>query len=127
MAPAGAAVTCWPPFHTRLPPGFLAKLPGSPTPGQFMSAVKSCAFTAMLSPAAIRQARADARAAGIRNAHFEQGTGAEGRFDVVIAIFFLHHLPDAELASLPHRLREQITPGGVFYSLDPSRRRLSGV
>ena len=80
-----------------------------------------------LSPAAIRQARADTAAKGIRNARFEQGTSAEGSFDVTIAIFFLHHLPDAELAALPHRLREQLTPGGMFYSLDPSRRRLSGV
>lgn len=80
-----------------------------------------------LSPAAVRQARADAAARGIHNARFEQGTAAEGRFDVAIAIFFLHHLPDAELASLPHRLREQLTPGGTFYSLDPSRRRLSGA
>jgi SAM-dependent methyltransferase len=80
-----------------------------------------------LSPSAIRQARADAAALGIGNARFEQGTKAEGRFDVVIAIFFLHHLPDHELASLPHQLRKQLNPGGVFYSLDPSRRRLSGA
>jgi SAM-dependent methyltransferase len=80
-----------------------------------------------LSPAAIRQARADAAALGIRNARFEEGTSAEGSFDLAIAIFFLHHLPDAELAALPHRLRERLTPGGMFYSLDPSRRRLSGA
>ena len=80
-----------------------------------------------LSPAAVRQARADASARGIRNARFEQGTAAEGRFDVAIAIFFLHHLPDAELEALPRQLREQLTPGGGFYSLDPSRRRLSGA
>ena len=80
-----------------------------------------------LSPAAVRQARADASARGIRNARFEQGTAAEGRFDVAIAIFFLHHLPCAELEALPRQLREQLTPGGVFYSLDPSRRRLSGA
>jgi SAM-dependent methyltransferase len=80
-----------------------------------------------LSPAAIRQARADAAALGIHNARFEQGTAAEGRFDVAIAIFFLHHLPDAELAALPHRLREQLAPGGMFYSLDPSRWRLAGA
>jgi SAM-dependent methyltransferase len=80
-----------------------------------------------LSPAAIRQARTDASALGIRNVRFEEGFSAEGRFDVAIAIFFLHHLPDAELASLPHGLREQLTPGGTFYSLDPSRHRLSGA
>ena len=80
-----------------------------------------------LSPAAIRQAREDAERLGIRNARFELGTHVEGQFDVAIAIFFLHHLPDAELAELPFRLREQLPAGGVFYSLDPSRHRLSGV
>jgi SAM-dependent methyltransferase len=80
-----------------------------------------------LSPAAIQQARADAERLGIRNARFELGSDAPGRFDAVIAIFFLHHVADAPLAELPHQLRERLTPGGVFYSLDPSRRRLSGV
>jgi SAM-dependent methyltransferase len=80
-----------------------------------------------LSPAAIRQARADADRLGIENARFFEGTNAEGRFDAVIAIFFLHHLPDPELEALASRLREWLTPGGAFYSLDPSRRRLSGV
>ena len=79
-----------------------------------------------LSPSAIRQAREDARRLGIGNARFEQGTRAAGRFDVVIAIFFLHHLPDDELAGLPGRVRDLLTPAGVFYSLDPSRARLSG-
>jgi SAM-dependent methyltransferase len=96
-----------------------------------------------LSPAAIRQARADAERLGIRNArfevgstaHFEEGSHAPfevggetpGRYDAVIAIFFLHHLPDAALAELPAKIRERLEPGGVFYSLDPSRDRLSGV
>jgi SAM-dependent methyltransferase len=80
-----------------------------------------------LSPAAIRQARADAGALAIRNARFEEGTTFEGRYDIVIAIFFLHHLPGDELAALPHRLKDILTPGGVFYSLDPSRHRLSGA
>jgi cyclopropane fatty-acyl-phospholipid synthase-like methyltransferase len=81
-----------------------------------------------LSPAAIRQARADAERLGAANARFEQGTEpGPGRYDAVIAIFFLHHLPDEELAALPRRLRSWLTPGGVFYSLDPSRSRLSGA
>jgi SAM-dependent methyltransferase len=80
-----------------------------------------------LSPAAIRQATADAARAGVSNARFELGSHASGTFDLIIAIFFLHHLPDAELAALPARLRHSLTPGGIFYSLDPSRRRLSGT
>ncbi|MDR3699297.1 MAG: methyltransferase domain-containing protein [Candidatus Sulfopaludibacter sp.] len=79
-----------------------------------------------LSPAAIRQARQDAQRLGIRNARFEEGTRAAGRFDCVIAIFFLHHLPDGELEGLPVQLKELLQPQGVFYSLDPSRARLSG-
>jgi SAM-dependent methyltransferase len=80
-----------------------------------------------LSPAAIRQARADAERLGIRNARFEVGSEAPGRYDAAIAIFFLHHLADAALAELPGKIRACLEPGGVFYSLDPSRDRLSGV
>lgn len=80
-----------------------------------------------LSPAAIRQARADAQRLGIRNARFEEGGEASGRYHAVIAIFFLHHLPDSVLAALPSKLSQWLEPGGVFYSLDPSRDRLSGV
>ena len=80
-----------------------------------------------LSPAAIRQARADAARLRIANARFEEGSSASGVFDVAIAIFFLHHLSDEALAALPPRLRTLLAPGGVFYSLDPSRRRLSGA
>jgi SAM-dependent methyltransferase len=80
-----------------------------------------------LSPAAITQARADAKRLGIVNAHFVEGTTAEGRFDAAIAIFFLHHLSDSDLEAMPARLRGWLAPGGVLYSLDPSRRRLSGT
>lgn len=80
-----------------------------------------------LSPAAIRQARADAERLGVRNARFEEGSGAEGAFDVAIAIFFLHHLSDDALAAFPAHLRSSLAPNGVFYSLDPSARRLSGT
>jgi hypothetical protein len=45
----------------------------------------------------------------------------------VVAIFFLHHLPDSELELLPGKLRGMLGPRGVFYSLDPSRARLSGA
>jgi SAM-dependent methyltransferase len=81
-----------------------------------------------LSPAAIRQARADAERLGVANARFEAGeTPPGGPFDIVIAVFFLHHLSDSALAGLPRRVRQWLRPGGVFYSLDPSRYRLSGA
>jgi SAM-dependent methyltransferase len=82
-----------------------------------------------LSPKAVEQANADAARLGIRNfraERFEPGHGLTGEFDAVIAIFFLHHLPDADLAALPSQLKSWLRPGGVFYALDPSRYRLSG-
>ena len=82
-----------------------------------------------LSPAAIRQAREDAR--GIANLDFIEATmedsGVSGGFDAIIAIFFLHHLPDEELKRAIEWIRRQLRAGGVFYSLDPSRFRLSGA
>jgi cyclopropane fatty-acyl-phospholipid synthase-like methyltransferase len=82
-----------------------------------------------LSPAAVRQATQDAASAGITNARFEEGSleAVHDKFDVVIAIFLLHHLPDAILNAAPALIRERLTPGGKFYSLDPSRQRLSGM
>ncbi|MCU1337119.1 MAG: hypothetical protein JWO19_2700 [Bryobacterales bacterium] len=82
-----------------------------------------------LSPAAVRQARQDSATAGIMNARFEEGSleSVTGKFDAIIAIFLLHHLPDAMLHGAPELIGERLTPRGVFYSLDPSRRRLSGM
>lgn len=82
-----------------------------------------------LSPSAIRQARADAGRLGLTNVTFLEGTApAPGdKFDVVIAIFLLHHLPDPLLADLPATVANLLDPGGVFYSLDPSVRRLSAA
>jgi ubiquinone/menaquinone biosynthesis C-methylase UbiE len=85
-----------------------------------------------LSPAAIRQAHEDARLAGLTNLTFVEGSATEagledGYFDAVIAIFFLHHLPDAELGEMARSVRGWLKPGGVFYGLDPSRYRLSGA
>ncbi len=80
-----------------------------------------------LSPAAIRQARADAVRLRISNARFEEASGLHGHYDIVIAIFFLHHLPDDELAQIPCKVKSLLAPGGVLYSLDPNSRRLSGA
>jgi SAM-dependent methyltransferase len=82
-----------------------------------------------LSPSAIKQAKLDA--AQVDNLHYIEGTlesaniGAAS-FDAVIAIFFLHHLPDT-IPDLAKQIAGILKPGGVFYSLDPSRYRLSGA
>ncbi|MCW5981738.1 MAG: class I SAM-dependent methyltransferase [Bryobacteraceae bacterium] len=85
-----------------------------------------------LSPSAIRQARIDAERAGLRNIEFvaanhETLDFPPASFDVIIAIFFLHHLPDDELERIAALARRLLAPAGVFYSLDPSRYRLSGA
>ncbi len=82
-----------------------------------------------LSPAAVRQAREDAASAGITNTRFEEGSleSVTGTFDAILAIFLLHHLPDSMLHDAPALIRERLAPGGRFYSLDPSRHRLSGM
>jgi SAM-dependent methyltransferase len=84
-----------------------------------------------LPPAAIREAALDAGRAGIRNAEFLEGDPnslelPQHSFDIVIAVFFLHHLPDEQLERLAGRVCGWLAPGGVFYSLDPNRYRLSG-
>ncbi len=85
-----------------------------------------------LSPAAIRQAALDVRRAGIRNAEFLEGDPnslelPEHSFDIVLAVFFLHHLSEEQLERLAAGVRGWLAPGGVFYSLDPNRYRLSGA
>jgi ubiquinone/menaquinone biosynthesis C-methylase UbiE len=84
-----------------------------------------------LSPAAIREACSAAEVKRVRNVRFLEGSWPALRlggetFDVVIAIFFLHHLPDAELDAFPRQVFSLLQPGGRFYALEPSTRRLSG-
>ncbi len=84
-----------------------------------------------LSPAAIAEANRAATARNIRNARFIQGAWQDAplvgeSFDLVLAIFFLHHLPDADLAEFPKRLLPFLSSTAVFYALEPSAHRLSG-
>lgn len=85
-----------------------------------------------LSPSAVRQANLDAAKAGIRNFRAHEARLEDFRpsgrksFDAVVAIFFLHHLTDEMMRDCAARVRSILSPNGVFYSLDPSRYRLSG-
>ncbi|PWU04868.1 MAG: hypothetical protein C5B51_15895 [Terriglobia bacterium] len=85
-----------------------------------------------LSPKAIAQARADVGYSRIDNLHlvsgdWRQALGTLGRFDLVLGVFFFHHLGDKELANAPAELARALQPGGIVYGLEPSARRLAGV
>jgi SAM-dependent methyltransferase len=83
-----------------------------------------------ISSVAIAQAKARAAAAGLRNVSFavaDQAAGEPGRFDAVAAFAFLHHLDDAAIRATLVSARKALRAGGIFYSADPSRRRLVGL
>jgi SAM-dependent methyltransferase len=84
-----------------------------------------------LSPVAIGEAQRAATTRAISNVHFaarswQSSQLAGAPFDIVIAIFFLHHLPIADLHAFPGQLKQVLRNAGTFYALDPSARRLSG-
>lgn len=87
-----------------------------------------------LSPKAVKYATKQARRAGVSNVRFIAGDWQsaldrqdqfDAGFDVILGIFFLHHLSDKELSEFPSQLRGVLRPGGVLYALEPSHRRLS--
>ncbi|HEY7388189.1 MAG TPA: class I SAM-dependent methyltransferase [Bryobacteraceae bacterium] len=85
-----------------------------------------------LSPKAVDQAAADARCAGVCNVRFCAGDwrsalAASRPFDLVLGIFFLHHLTHAELSASPMELLTVLRPGGLVYALEPSADRLAGL
>jgi SAM-dependent methyltransferase len=86
-----------------------------------------------ISPVAIEQARTSCAAAGLRNLSFVVSKPARrsledfGQFDVVAAFAFLHHLDDRMIGDMLLAARKALRPGGLFYSSDPSRRRLVGL
>lgn len=85
-----------------------------------------------ISPVAIEQARTKCEAAGLGNLSFvvsqpESSLEHLGQFDVIAAFAFLHHLDDRTIRDTLLAARKALRPGGLFYSADPSRRRLIGV
>jgi ubiquinone/menaquinone biosynthesis C-methylase UbiE len=83
-----------------------------------------------LSPKAVKYAAKQAARAGVTNVRFITGEWQSAleqreKFDAVLCIFFLHHLPDEELSAMPAQLLNVVRPGGVVYALEPSRGRLS--
>ena len=85
-----------------------------------------------ISPRGIEHATNTARKLGVSNATFllnelDDPQFAPQSFDIIIAVFFLHHLPDRIEEELPRRIYQLLRPGGFLYALDPSRYRLSGA
>lgn len=86
-----------------------------------------------VSGVAIAQARARAQDAGLRNLSFVVTEGDSprfgelGRFDAITAFAFLHHLHDGAIGETLAAARSALRPEGLFYSIDPSRRRLVGA
>jgi SAM-dependent methyltransferase len=85
-----------------------------------------------LSPKAVAQAERDRGMRGVANARFLAASWQDfsfpgERFGLVLGIFFLHHLSDADLEVLAQRVSSAIEPGGLFYALEPNAQRLSGV
>lgn len=79
-----------------------------------------------LSAEAIERARRRAEAAGVANVEFRcqplSALRTEERFDGIVCLAFLHHVPEAELPGLLASLHAQLRPGGFFFARDPSRR-----
>lgn len=86
-----------------------------------------------ISAVAIEQARAKSRPAGLPNLSFRVADPGKasledlGRFDVIAAFAFLHHLDDGGIRDMLIAARKALRAGGLFYSADPSRTRLIGL
>lgn len=77
-----------------------------------------------ISPEAIEMARAGQARAGVRNVEFRclsvVDLDVNERFDTVVCVAFLHHLPAAALPYFLATTFDRMRPGALFYSQDPS-------
>lgn len=79
-----------------------------------------------LSPEAIEVARRAQAASGVRNLEFRcmsfRDLAWTERFDTIVCLAFLHHVPEPELPAFLGACREHLAPGGLFFSQDPNAR-----
>lgn len=72
----------------------------------------------------IERAKQQARDAGLRNVDFRCMPVSElewqERFDAILCIAFLHHVPETELRAFLERCYAHTQVGGFFYSQDPN-------
>jgi len=77
-----------------------------------------------ISPEAIAIARRGQERSGATNVEFRclsvMDLTVDDRFDTVICVAFLHHLPVAALPYFLAATRERLKPGGLLYAQDPN-------
>jgi SAM-dependent methyltransferase len=77
-----------------------------------------------LSPEAIAVARRGQARAGIRNVEFRcvslVDLALTERFDTIVCLAFLHHLPAPAMADFLVTVHGRLEPGGLFYAQDPN-------
>jgi len=77
-----------------------------------------------ISPEAIEMARSAQARAAVRNVEFRclsvVDLALTERFDTVVCVAFLHHLPAAALSYFLATTYDRLQPGGLFYAQDPS-------
>jgi len=85
-----------------------------------------CVLGVDLSPEAIAAAERRRTERGIRNATFRCGSFRDlpwsERFDTIVCLAFLHHVPETELAGFLRDCHEHLVPGGMLFSQDPNVR-----
>jgi SAM-dependent methyltransferase len=77
-----------------------------------------------LSPEAIAVAQRAQRLASVHNVEFRcmsfRDLPWEERFDTIVCLAFLHHVPEPELPGFLRACRDHLAPGGLFFSQDPN-------
>lgn len=77
-----------------------------------------------ISPAAIELAERLTREQRIENVDFQclsvDDLSWDERFDTIVCLAFLHHVPENEVPALLERVHAHLEPGGLFYSQDPN-------
>jgi 2-polyprenyl-6-hydroxyphenyl methylase/3-demethylubiquinone-9 3-methyltransferase len=78
-----------------------------------------------ISPQGIEIAQRQAARQGIKNVEFRclsfSDLKWDDKFDTIICLAFLHHVPESELPQLLKQCFNHLKPGGFFYSQDPNR------
>lgn len=79
-----------------------------------------------LSPEAIDAAERERAAQGVANVSFRCASFRElpwdERFDTIVCLAFLHHVPEPELPGFLRDCHAHLEPGGRFFSQDPNAR-----